>query len=270
MPEDWNTKNVKGATQSGEIATLRAKYIKHRDALSRMATDAPTHQIGQAYLRLRSEIESALGKLNEIETQGHISGVFSDLPPGADDSFSTMAHRPEVNSEQVVEPAVRSGPRLALLGIIALAGVLLFAYFIYRYATTEDRARIVEGRSNASGQVANTTAPPTTPAPSPTPTLAIDASSFDFGDVARGTRKAKSFELTNHTNSAVQVKVARSECRCLWFTHPPTIAPRSKGTLTVTIDGSRAKPGEVSEAVRVSAQHDPKVTAAILITGKVN
>jgi len=266
MPDDWNTINIKQTANQGDAASLRARHMAHRDTLTKLAAEAPTAQLGEAYLRLRGEVEASLARLMDAESRGDIMDVLKD-PATTETSFDGTFNDERFPSP--LPPAVKSGPRLALLGLIALVGVLLFAYFVYRYATTERGPSLVEDQTSS---ISDTATPPdgaSTPQATPDTGLSIDAQSYDFGIVPKGTRKAKSFQLQNLTTSAVKIKISRSDCRCLWFTHPPSITPEGKVTLTVTLDGGRAAKGKISETVKISAQHDPSLSTLISITADV-
>ena len=71
----------------------------------------------------------------------------------------------------------------------------------------------------------------------------------------------RQFRLTNNSDQILPIQIARSTCRCLYYEHVGSIAPHAKETLTVAIDGARAKRGALHETVHVSSKKDPAVNA---------
>src|SRR5512138_265563 len=67
MSDDFGTVNVRRGDRAREIEVLRQHYRGHRDALSRLAADAPTEQLAAEYNRLIAGIDDALRKLDELE-----------------------------------------------------------------------------------------------------------------------------------------------------------------------------------------------------------
>ena len=72
---DWE----RGRTQNREIATLRKRYAEHRDAISRLIADAPTERLAKSYEGVRSEIDAAIAKIEEID--GAATGPIGLKPP---------------------------------------------------------------------------------------------------------------------------------------------------------------------------------------------
>jgi hypothetical protein len=65
------------------------------------------------------------------------------------------------------------------------------------------------------------------------------------------------------------VVVSRSACRCLYYEHAPVVPPKARESLTVTIDGGKAKAGTVRETIQVSAKSDPTVNTSFEIVATV-
>ncbi|HEX9500812.1 MAG TPA: hypothetical protein VGA10_04090, partial [Thermoanaerobaculia bacterium] len=67
MPEEFGTVNLKAGTQQREIELLRRHYRSHREALSKMISDAPSEHLAGEYQKLVADIEMAVRKLDELE-----------------------------------------------------------------------------------------------------------------------------------------------------------------------------------------------------------
>ena len=76
-------------------------------------------------------------------------------------------------------------------------------------------------------------------------------------------------QLTNDGAAPLTVTVARSQCRCLFYEYNGTIAPGKRETLTVTIDGARAKAGTLRETIAVSSKSDPTQKTSFEVAANV-
>jgi uncharacterized protein (DUF2141 family) len=104
----------------------------------------------------------------------------------------------------------------------------------------------------------------TTPVPIPetaTGAIRITPAAASYGTIRKGTRAVRQFTIENTGAAAVSMKVARSNCRCLFYDYTEKVPAHGKEQITVTIDGARAKVGELHETVHVSSKSDPAVAA---------
>jgi hypothetical protein len=99
--------------------------------------------------------------------------------------------------------------------------------------------------------------------------LALSPDALDYGILRKGTRAVRQFEVTNGSDQPLTIQVARSACRCLFYAHAPVIPPKAKETVTVTVDGGRAKAGELRETIKVSAKSDPTIAATFDVNATV-
>lgn len=67
----------------------------------------------------------------------------------------------------------------------------------------------------------------------------------------------------------VQIQVARSACKCLFYDYNGKLAPKGKETITVTVDGARAKMGTLQEQLDVTAKKDPSVRASFAVQATI-
>lgn len=279
MSEDWNSPGTgRRRAPNRELSALRAKYISHRDTLSRLAADAPTGHMAQLYERVTSEIDSAIRKLDDLD-KGDGGALAIPLPNveepsrpvhpamvGAEDRIEEREW--QTGAPETYSPVVQrdqSGLRKALLALVALAAIAFLGFFAWSATRDDSDSPVIVDETVAAGG----TTPEPTPAVVEAGPLAINPSSFDFGAVERGTRKSGRFQIANNTGAPMPLAVSRSQCRCLWFQHPQIIPANSTATLTITVDAARVKSGGVDEIVTVSSKDDSAVTADIEVTAAV-
>jgi hypothetical protein len=87
--------------------------------------------------------------------------------------------------------------------------------------------------------------------------LATRPQSHDYGVVRKGTRTTRQYEITNNSEEPVSIVVSRSACRCLYYEHAPVVPPKAKESITVTVDGAKAKAGTLRETIKVTSKADP-------------
>jgi hypothetical protein len=271
MSDDFGTISVKKGERTREIEVLRQHYRQHREALMRMTADAPTEHLAAEYQRLIVEIDRALGKLNELEG----AAATSSPPPPANPRLktepgmrplvSTLAEKngePPTPIDLPLEEEPRS--RVPLILAVTLVALVLIGWLVWRASTDrgDTPPLIAENGTNAPAS----TAPDTTHEEAPVPaagTLAVSPPAHDYGVIRKGTRATRQFEIANNSTEPISVEVARSTCRCLYYEHAPVIPPKAKETLTITVDGAKAKAGELRETVRITKKGDATVAASV-------
>jgi hypothetical protein len=256
MSEDFGTINAKRGERAREIEVLRQHYRQHRDALARMTMDAPTEHLAAEYQRLITEIDRALGKLSELE------GGAGPIP-----KTPLPVTSPELRREPelpVGEPEPRS--RVPLILAAAILVLALIGWLIWRASSDRGKEQVVETDTSATVSTAPDTAIEEPPAPS---ALAASPAAHDYGVIRKGTRAVRQFEITNNSDEPLSVDVARSTCRCLYYEHAPVIPPKAKETLTVTVDGAKAKAGELRELVKITKKTDPAVTTTVEVNATI-
>ena len=259
MSDDFGTVNVRRGERAREIELLRQHYREHRQALVKLAGEAPTEYLSGEYQRLIGDIDSALAKIDEI------SGTPSSSPePGS---------RPLITPPPVASHAGESAgaPPSARILMIVVAGAIVLAiigYLIYR--ASGDRGHATTTTSAVTETSAPSTIEPTTPATAPSAAgLTASPVVLDYGTIRKGTRATRQLEITNNTSAPVSFKVARSQCHCLLYEYKETIPQRQKETITVTIDGARAKTGPLQETVDVTSKTDPSVATSFQVTATI-
>jgi hypothetical protein len=277
MSDDFGTVSARRGERAREIEVLRQQYRGHRETLTRLISDAPTEHLATEYQRLIGSIDMSLSKLDELE------GKPSENPTLRQNTFA--ADRPLVSprssggAEPIYEPAPqRATPNSPMrVAIIIIAGLLVLgaiAWLILR-ASGDRRAAgpitattatqpITEGGSDTVAAPA-----PVTPAPAPAGVLKVTPVVADYGTIHRGTRAVRQFEVANATAQPMTITVARSQCRCLYYDYTGKVPAKGKDTITVTVDGAKAKPGVLNETLEVAAKGVPAATTTIGVRAEI-
>lgn len=281
MSDDFGTINVRRGERAREIEVLRQHYRHHREALTKMIADAPTEHLAGEYQRLVAEIDRSLFKLDELEgivppvpavpqatqhepAKPHGDPLRAQAPdPGA----MPLTANPSFGDE--TSPGIDLPPgeevprsRLALIAIAAILALALVGWLIWRASSGREEGPIVEDTSAAPIATDSDVAPAETVPPAAASALTVKPLAHDFGTIRKGTRATRQFEISNDTDEPLTIQVARSTCRCLFYEHAPVIPPKAKEALTVTVDGARAKAGELRETIKVTSKSDPSVATS--------
>ncbi|HEX6161440.1 MAG TPA: DUF1573 domain-containing protein [Thermoanaerobaculia bacterium] len=276
--DDFGTVNVNRAQRAREIEVMRAHYRRHREALVSMHEDAPTEGLANAYQSLIRDIDASMKKLDDLE-RGVSTPVVPPPPaippraeaPRADGSPGELARTPIYDDEPTHTGTRRPGASGARLAAIVLAGVLvlgLIGWLVWRSSSdrTPDNDIVTEETTTTETAVAEPTT--TTIAPEASP-LALTPVAHDYGTIRKGTRATRQYEIRNNSDNPVTVTVSRSACRCLYYEYEALIPPKAKESLTVTIDGAKAKSGPLNETIQVAAKNDPGVSASFTVSADI-
>jgi hypothetical protein len=283
MSDDFGTVNVSKADRAREIEALRQQYARHRDALHKLIADAPTEHLSTEYRRLLGEVDAAMLKVDELGvTSGLTSGASSGASPRArtDAGMRPLVAPPSVIDQGAVydDSQRDSRSRLALIAVAALIALAAIGWLIWKASSDrKERGQIVETTTTAT--TTTTTAVPATiaeetPATTPATTGVADVISVtppaaDYGTIRKGTRATRQFEVRNGGEEPVTIQVARSTCRCLYYEYRDLVPPKGKETVTVTIDGARAKAGELHETVKVTGKKDPGIASSFEVNATI-
>jgi len=285
MSDDFGTVSVKRGDRAREIEVLRQQYRTHRESLGRLAADAPTEALAAEYQRLIASIDASMRKLDELEGRP-ASGDLGDTQkmstsPGMRPLAGTPTTPPLSSplSGGRYEPAVNetasSTPRMLLIVIGGLIVLGIIGWLIFRASSdrhpktgpiTETTATTI---TNATGTESPITPAPVTTAEASAGVLKIAPAVNDYGVIRKGTRVVRQFALTNSGTTPLDIQIARSNCRCLFYEYNAKVAPGKKETITVAVDGARAKPGAIDEHIAVTAKSDPSISATLEVRGTV-
>jgi uncharacterized protein DUF1573 len=269
MSDEFGTMNVRGGDPTREIELLRKQFREHRDTLMRLARDVDAALARLDVLSGRSTApmpDPALREKTEPGTRPLI------LPP---EQAAAPPPGPPVASYEV-PTAASTGSRLPLILIAGIIVLVLIGGLIWRAS----RQRRATGSITDTAPVTDTAAPATAaPGPvttttaaaaaTPAATLSVQPASVDYGTIAKGSRAARQFELVNNGTQPITVNVARSQCHCLIYEYNGTLAPKKKETLTVTVDGAKAKGGTLRELITVSAKKNPSVSGQFQVSAVI-
>jgi hypothetical protein len=251
---EFGTVNVRRGDRTREIEIVRQRYNRHRESLASLAADSPSEQLATEYARLIREIDTALGKLGELEGKRP-----SDTQPGT----RPLITPPGMIMPDTSEPST-SGAALPRVALIIGAGIIVLVLIGWLMWKASERPEV-----KPQVPVTETHAAPVTPAPKPKlVSLKIDPPTQDYGTIRKGTRAVRQFQLTNNTDQPLSLDLARSACRCLYYEYR-AVPPHGKETITVTIDGAKAKRGPLHETVAVSAKKDPSVSGNLDVTAMI-
>jgi hypothetical protein len=280
MSDEFGTINVRRGERAREIEIIRQQYRRHRSALTDMIADAPTEHLAAEYQRLIGELDSSLMKLNELETPGSTAAAAAaaasasaEPPTLRDPGKRPLVTAPRNEYDTPVEEPGR-GNKSLLFAILAAGLVVLglLGWLMWRSASDErpDTPIVAETETTAIATPDDTgTITPVTPQAAVVEAFSLKPGTQDFGVIRKGTRAVRQFELTNTTDQPITVAIARSACRCLYYSHAPVIPPKAKETITVTIDGARAKAGQLQESVKVSSKADASIATTMNVTATV-
>lgn len=286
MSDDLNTINANRAKVFGrDVGALRKRYLQHRELLGRLTTDAPTEHLAREYARLQTEIDAAVTKLDELErgappdapTEPGRSAVPPSPPPPRTAPPAIPRNPPREQraawQNAPIAPAAQPEPnggnagfRSALIVVAGLFVLGVIAFLVWYFLSAERPPEALRDTPETSTVITETQEP--VPVPKTVP-LSATPGDFNYGTIRKGTRATHQFTLANGTDETITIATSRSQCRCLWFKHAPTVPPRGTTALTITVDGGRAKKGPVDEQVQVTAKGRTDAAAAIHVVANV-
>jgi hypothetical protein len=270
--DDFGTVNVKRGDRAREIELLRQRYKAHRDALLQMAREAPSEQLAAEYQRLVRSIEASLAKLNELE-RGTTAPISDDTQP----VIEAPSREPGVGSRELqsvpaASPLTTHGSRMTMIVVAGVIVLGLIGALIWYASRDLGKVKPVTTETTA---VVNDTATPATTAPQPvapapgTSALTVAPAIADYGTIRKGTRAVRQVDVTNTTDRQLDYTVSRSQCRCLYYEYTGKLGPKKKETVSVTVDGGKAKAGALAETLTVAAKKDPSITTSFQVTATI-
>jgi hypothetical protein len=274
MSDDFGTLSVKRGDRAREIEILRRHFREHRDALARMIQEAPSEQLAAEYQRLVRSIDASLSKLDDLGRVEDLSEVTQTdvVPERPEPGMKPLSATPAAGMYDTTPGGATPQSRVALIVIAGLVVLGLIGALIWR--ASRDRAGQGPVTTETTA-VANDTAAPATAAPQPiAPAPSASALSVapviaDYGTIRKGTRAVRQVEVTNTTAKQLDFTVSRSQCRCLYYEYKGKLAPNKKETLTVTVDGAKAKAGALAETLTIAAKKDPSITTTVQVTANI-
>jgi hypothetical protein len=243
MSDDFGTVNLRPGARTRESELLR----RHREMLVQM-----TREIDEALAGLESgrASEPAMRPLADAPHSDY--ETHPDMVPGA------------------------SAPRVVLMIAVALVALAVIGWLIWRASSDRKPAATETGtvvEETAAPTVTTTTPPPETgtiaPVTSVADALRVAPPANDYGLIRKGTRATRQFEIANTTDEPISIALSRSACRCLYYEHSEVVPPKGKETITVTVDGARAKAGTLRETVKVTAKKDASIATSFDITATI-
>ena len=257
MSDDFGTVSLKRGDKSRELEVLR----KHRESIVQMLAD----------------VDQEIREL-ELSSSQPPPPPPQRTSPGSSRA-SEVESRPLVTTpdyDEVVTPGGGGGRVVLILGA-ALVALALIGWLIWRASSdrpvVEKTGTVVEQPTVAESSETTETAPATvvetdTVAPA-TRAVVVSPRQHDYGLVRKGTRVTRQFEITNNSEEPIAVTLARSQCRCLYYEYAGVIPPKAKESITVTVDGAKAKAGTLRETIKVTGKSDPTVGTSLDVIATV-
>jgi hypothetical protein len=259
MSDDFGTVSLKRGDKSRELEVLR----KHRESIVKMLADVDQ-------------------EIRELELSSSQPMTAQPPPPrtAGHSRDSEMDSRPLVTTpdyEEAVATPGGGGGRVVLILGVALVALALIGWLIWRASSDRPAApttgTVVEQPTVAESPETTGTAPATieetaTIAPA-SQAVVISPRQHDYGLVRKGTRVTRQFEIANTTEEPISVTLARSQCRCLYYEYAGVIPPKAKESITVTVDGAKAKAGTLRETIKVTGKTDPTVGTSLDVIATV-
>jgi hypothetical protein len=274
MSDDFGTQGTK-KDRARELVRLREHYRLHRETLSGLVGDAPSDHLATEYERLLHEIDMAVRKLDELEgkpsaaakpaaTAGGIADTQPAFRPKTHPGHTAPGTRPLVRPDEAPSVSTPSHSRVAMILIAGVVVLGLIGYLIWYASSGRQKSTATIVEQPVTTTTSSTAPPAITPATAtiaPAGSLKISPALADYGTIRKGTRAVRQFEVVNSSGAPVEIQVARSTCRCLYYDYKAKLPAGGRETITVTIDGGRAKSGDLSEQVQVTAKNDRGIVA---------
>ncbi|HEX8170257.1 MAG TPA: DUF1573 domain-containing protein [Thermoanaerobaculia bacterium] len=276
MSDDFGTAGARRGERAREIEALRQNYRRHRDTIAALMAEAPSAALAEEYRRVITGIDASLAKLDEID--GRTVTPEAPLRLKTDAGARPLVTTPmddEVTPMDLPAAPPPSNLRIALIVLVALAVLGAIGWMIWRASrdrepqpTIVEQPAVTESTTTAT-RATDTMTEPAPPAAAADDALVLKPRTHDYGVIRKGTRATRQFEITNRTDEPVTIQIARSLCHCLYYEHAPVVPPKGKESITVTIDGARAKAGELRETLKVTSKKDPTVSTSFEVTATV-
>lgn len=299
MPsDDFSTVNMRRGERTREIELLRQHYREHRDALMRLIQGSPSEHLATEYQRLVRDIDGSLARLDELEgrTSSAVGAAVPAAAPATRDPLLNQKTEPGTRivppppppppaaaaftpADETVPAAPRSGSRTLFMIAAAILVLAVLGFLVWRAARDRRPERPVIAENTDTSATTVTAPPPVSPAPGTSTTassaavganaLAVAPAIADYGTIRKGTRAVRQIEVTNTTSQPLTYSVARSHCRCLYYDYTGKLAAKKKETLTVTVDGAKAKAGQLAETIAITSKQNASANASFQVNANI-
>lgn len=287
MSDDFNTVNIGRQQMTRELEVLRERYIAQRRTLAQLEAEAPSEDLAGRYRELQKDIDAAIAKLGELASPAPsprrttpsttriptgpvaAAGVVDPVLPGAMPAAERPLRTTVATHESVRADAGANTTRLALMFLVAAIVLTALGLLVWKFAGGDDKgdtSRIVESTTTTATTAETTTV---TETPAPASSLAVNPATHDFGVIRKGTRAVRQFRVENNSDAPIDIQIARSTCRCLWFDYESKVPAGNSTILAITVDGAKAKAGKLDEQVKISNKADPSDTTTVRLTAAI-
>jgi len=246
---------------SDDFGTIHARRTKEIDVLRK-------HR--ESLVKMLADVDAQLRELGEITTPIHRppSATVPAAPAPSLSRDDSLGSRPIVNTAAYEEPEGAAQPgggmRILIILGIAVVALALIGWLIWRAssdrpkadAVIEETTTPVDAASTApdtvtEGEPGTRTVAPVAPV-APVAAMTVTPRAHDYGLIRKGTRATRQFQFRNDSDEPVTITVSRSACRCLFYEYEALVPPKASESITVTVDGAKAKAGTLRETIRVA------------------
>ena len=283
MSDDWRDKDLRRASsEEREEGYVRWRLEQHRDALRKLAESAPVHWVAERCLDLSNQIDTELGVEDRRFT--HSDAPLPEVALIEDDVEDTISEDPELGDgeiDRLILPRVRPSwevsdippqpraHRSVSAPIVVIGSAIVFLSVI---------AGLIWWTQSPDPPVRKGVAVPPGPAIEVTEErLAMPESSFvaveptghDYGLVFRGQRGTQTFAIRNLTDDKLEIRMQRSQCRCLWYQYDDELEPGESAEITIALDGGRIPSGRLTETVGIVLRDTEELIGEIHLTAEI-
>lgn len=279
-----------------ELENLRQRYHEHRRSVRHLLQTAPDERLATRYEATLTELQKSIDQLDRIDRESPAEPEQAPFDPNQTRSIKpaatpaatgTLSTRPAasfddvdidtrnrgwnhpvvrdetVEREQPSPAGGRKGSALAWIAGIIILIVLVLAAIMY----WPEGGESAEDADAATATLVeeNTAEEP----PAPPSVLTVEPATYDYGIIRKGTRSVHRFTIQNRTDQVLPISVSRSDCRCLWYDHPPEIPAGESAEVAITVDGARADAGVLTETVVLTSEAEPEARAEIELTAQI-
>ncbi len=290
--DDWRERDLQRTPpddRDEEYVKWRLK--RHSDTLKELAESAPVPWVAEKCRDLSRQIDSELRvderRFTHTDTPLPDSAVDWDAPredlleaadeDGPLDEVIFPKRRQEEIEYQPVVPyedqqeSVETSRRMSIAAplLVIASGVILLSIIaaLVWWSRTPDTAEPV-GAPISGGPTINVSEDRPA-ADIGLPSLSVEPQAHDYGLVLRGQRVSHTFVVRNLTGETLDIRLQRSQCRCLWYQYDYEIEPGETAEMLIAVDGGRAPSGRLTERIGILSRKDPITYAEVRLTAEV-
>ena len=290
--DDWRERDLQHTPpddRDEEYVKWRLK--RHSDTLKELADSAPVPWVAEKCRDLSRQIDSELRvderrfthtdtllpeSVAEWDEPGEevLEAAEEDGP--LDEVIFPKRRQEEVEYQPVVpyedrqRTAERSQPRSIAAPLLVIASALVLLSVIAAlvwWSRTPERAEPGTPALSAGPTINVSEDRPA--ADIGLPSVSVEPQGHDYGLVLRGQRVSRTFVVRNLTGETLDIRLQRSQCRCLWYQYDDELEPGETVQMVIAVDGGKAPSGRLTERIGILSRKDPITYAEVRLTAVV-